>query len=182
MTTKVEGYRPPAFPLLEARFNRSENNTTRWLYGWNGLVTEAATDVTLAASAPAGRALVTSGLWADEWGVRIAALLAANSLDRSRLFRGIAIDAAANDVSWRPAPLSIDGESAQVAIGHVGDFTVAYAIDTPAQFAAAWRNDSELESLGVMDAAGYLIDPSQMHSYPSLHEQTMRVKSIVDFS
>ncbi|WP_307224455.1 hypothetical protein [Microbacterium arborescens] len=181
MMTKVEGYRPPAYPLLEARFDRSENNTARWLYGWNGPVTEAATDVTLAASAPMGRALVTSGLWADEWGVQISALLAANSLNRSRLFRGVAIDAAAKDVSWRPAPLPINGESAQVAMGHVGEFTVAYAINAPAQFAAAWRNDSELESLSVMDAAGYLIDPSQMHSYPSLNEQTMRVKSVVDF-
>lgn len=107
MMTKVEGYRPPAYPLLEARFDRSENNTARWLYGWNGPVTAAATDVTLAASAPTGRALVTSGLWADEWGAQISALLAANSLNRSRLFRGVAIDAAAKDVSWRPAPLAI---------------------------------------------------------------------------
>lgn len=179
---KTKGYHPPAYPLLEARFPQPGNDTTRWLYGWNGLVTEPATDVTLAASAPAGRALVTSGLWEHEPDAQISALLAANSLNRSPLFPGVAVDAAAKDMSWREASLVIDDEHTHMMMGQIGEFTVAYAIDVPAQFAAAWQSDSAIESLGAIDATHYLINPLEMHSYPSLNEQTARVMSLVDFS
>lgn len=180
----MKGYRPPAYPLLEALFHRSENSTVRWLYGWNGPVTEAARDVTLAASAPAGRALVTSGLWADESDAQLSALMAANSLQRSRLFRSAAVDAAMKDMLWLPRPFTIDGKYTQVMMSQIGECTVAYAVDVPAQFAAAWEKTSELESIDTIDTIGatkYLIDPLEMHSYPSLNEQTYRVMSIVDF-
>lgn len=177
----MEGYHPPTYPLLEARFHRSENDTVRWLYGWNGPVAEAARDVTLAASAPAGRALVTSGLWVDERDAQLSALMAANSLERAQLLSNSGIDAAMNDMLWLPAPLTINGESAQIVMGQIGECTVAYAIDTPAQFAAAWAKGSELESLSTIDATGYLISPLEMHSYPSLNKQTTRVMSVVDF-
>ncbi len=144
-------------------------------------MTEPAADVTLAALAPAGRALITSGLWVNELDVQISALLAANSLNRSSLFSGVAIDAAARDVLWLPARLMVNDESVQVMMGRISDLTVAYAIGVPAQFAGAWRSDKELESLGAIDAAQYLIDPLQMHSYPSLNEQTTRLMSSVDF-
>ncbi|WP_431804970.1 hypothetical protein [Microbacterium sp. bgisy203] len=177
----MKGYHPPTYPLLEARFHRSENDTVRWLYGWNGPVTEAARDVTLAASAPAGRALVTSGIWVDERDVRLSALLVANSLEQARLFPSAGIDTAIDDMLWLPAPLTINGESTQVLMGQIGECTVAYAIDAPEQFAAAWAKGSELESLSTIDATGYLINPLEMHSYPSLNEQTTRVMSVVDF-
>lgn len=177
----MRGYHPPTYPLLEARFRRSENDTTRWLYGWNGAVTEAARDVTLAASAPAGRALVTSGLWADEPSAQLSALLAANALERSRLFPGADIETALKDMSWSPAPLTINGESAQIMIGRIGDSTAAYAIDVPAQIAAAWVEGSELESLSAIDATEYLINPLELHSYASLNEQASRVRSVLDY-
>lgn len=153
----------------------------RWLYGWNGPVTEAARDVTLAASAPTGRALVTSGLWVDERDAQLSALLAANSLERSRLFSTADIDSAMKDMFWFPARLTINGESTQVSMGRIGECTVAYAISGPAQFAGAWTKDSEFESVRTIDATGYLINPLEMHSYPSLNEQTTRVMSVVDF-
>lgn len=177
----MKGYHPPTYPLLEARFHGSENDTVRWLYSWNGAVTEPARDVTLAASAPGGRALVTSGLWADERDAQLSALLAANSLERSRLFPRADIESTLKDMEWVPAPLTIDGESTPVMMGHIGESTVAYAIDLPTQFAAAWARGSELESLGTIDATEYLIDPLETHAYPSLAEQTARVMSVVDF-
>lgn len=177
----MKGYHPPTYPLLEARFHRSENDTVRWLYGWNGPVTEAARDVTLAASAPAGRALVTSGIWVDERDAQLSALLAANSLEQARLFPSSGIDTAIKDMLWFPAPLTINGESTQILMGRIGECTVGYTISTPIQFAAAWAKGSELESLSTIDASGYLINPLETHSYPALNEQTIKVMSVVDF-
>lgn len=107
------GYHPPSFPLFEAVLADGMAQPHRWLLGWNGLVTEPATDVTLAARSADEVALVTSSRWSSELDARLAAssLVAALHPATNGFTPAALRTFAQDDSSWTEAQVRVDGHA-----------------------------------------------------------------------
>jgi hypothetical protein len=145
----------------------------RWIHGWNGLVGEPPTDVTLGAKAPVGRALVTSGSWTSESDARILALMAANALEGASVLSSAErlVETALRDSEWSPATLVVDALPIAVVTRRFFSATVAYPVDFASGFVAAWRGDVVIRRLLAAGAGDYAVDPFAAHALDELDRQ-----------
>lgn len=165
------GYHPPGFPLFEAAFDDAEAGVRRWLLGGNGLVTEPATDVTLAARRGGEAAVVTSSRWPDEVEARVAALQALTALSALPVFAGAdaLLAHAGADGRWAPADVEVDGEARRLTATTIAGVTAAYSWVGAAHFAVAGRRAVAVRSLDHAAGAAYPLSPFCSHSFDELH-------------
>jgi len=163
------GYHPPSFPLFEATFPDTAGEPQRWLLGWNGLVEEPATDVTLAARLAGATALVTSARWSSEEDARWAAVHALAELAQTpELDAAAALAAhALDDALWSPASIDVDGSSRTATATTSGGVTALYCTDDDAQLAVAYLVPVGVRRVRAGDTA-YEADPLVSHSYAAL--------------
>lgn len=166
------GYHPPGFRLLEARAADADDEKVRWLFGWNGLVTQPATDVTLAVKTPTARALVTTGQWTapEEGRQRAAANLLAlkPSAEAAPLNENGPNELARS--AWKEGRLNVDDVAVAVHSETFGQFNLAVGSYQGRAFAAAWSGRIALRSIAAGEE--YVIDPCRPQSHDKLNRMT----------
>ncbi|WP_150956478.1 hypothetical protein [Microbacterium testaceum] len=142
----------------------------RWLAGWSGLVTEPATDVTLAARSADEVALVTSSTWTSELDARVAACLLAGALSpaRERPSTEALLALAQDDSSWTETRVHVGGHARQ------GSATVSQGVVATCcrhgmwAVAVASRVAVALRRVDPRSADTYVANPFTAHAYGTL--------------
>jgi len=164
------GYHPPSFPLFEAVLADGMAQPHRWLLGWNGLVTEPATDVTLAARSADEVALVTSSRWSSELDARLAAssLVAALHPATNGFTPAALRTFAQDDSSWTEAQVRVDGHARRGATATLRGVTVVCCAVGASVVVAASRATVSLRRVKPDGADAYAASPFTSHAYGAL--------------
>lgn len=172
MTSTEPGYHPPAFPLCEAVFSDEVSEPRRWLFGWNGLTTAPATDVTLAARGERATALVTSSRWAGVDDARVSGFLTLTAFRVPELPGSTAelVRLAEDEGRWDAGTLDVDGRVLPALTTTIGEVTVACCVDLPAGIgvAVAAVGAVALRRLVPARRTAYPADPFTAHRYADL--------------
>ncbi|MDF2990638.1 MAG: hypothetical protein K0S37_1152 [Microbacterium sp.] len=164
------GYHPPLFPLFEAVIEGGEADVSRGLLGWNGLVSEPATDVALVARAGTVSAVVVSARWPTETDARVSALSALSALAAHPVFVSAAemIAHAEDDARWGPGSVEVDGRALPASTTVVGGITAAYGRHDDVHVAVAARDVVSVRTVQHDAVDAYPLDPFAAHAYGEL--------------